>query len=77
MTRLARAAMGGLLSGLLIASVALGVSAVSRLGARCVSHSENECALEREIAGEGARGEGLLALGALLCSGGLFLRLRR
>ena len=69
--------MGGLLLGLLLASVALGVSAVLRLGARCASQSENECALEREIASEGARREGLMALGALLCSGGLFLRLRR
>lgn len=75
--RLARAAIVGLTAGLLVASAALVVSAVTRLRVNCATLSQTECALETELAGEGARVEAFAALGCLLAGAGLFLRLRR
>lgn len=69
--------MAGLTAGLLLASAALIVSAVTRLRVNCATLSQTECALESELAGEGARLESLAAFGCLLAGAGLFLRMRR
>ncbi len=69
--------MTGFTIALLMASAALVISAVSRLRVSCATLSQAECALEGELASEGAKVEGFTAFGCLTAGAGLLLHLRR
>jgi hypothetical protein len=77
MSRLARAALVGLLAGLACGAVALGAQAWATLHVDCAGRAASECAFEREVAGQVARLQGLGALGLGLVAAGLAVGLRR
>jgi hypothetical protein len=77
MRRAVRAALFGLVGGMVLAAAVLGVLAARRLSAGCDGLSAEECNLERQMALSLARQEALGALGLTLVSGGLAIALRR
>jgi hypothetical protein len=76
-SRLARAALVGLLAGLACGAVALGASAWATLRVDCEARAAAECTFEHELAGQVARLQGLGALGLGLVAAGLAVGLRR
>lgn len=74
---LARAALGGLAAGLLLAAVALGVLSLQRARAGCEAPGTEECTFELQTARELARLQALGALGCALVGAGLALTARR
>jgi hypothetical protein len=76
-SRVARAALVGLLAGLAAGALALGGAAASNIKVDCAGHSAQECAFELEVGAQLARLQGLGALGLGLVAAGLGVWLRR
>jgi hypothetical protein len=73
----ARAALGGLAAGLLLAAMALGGLSLQRATQACEAPGTEECTFELQTAREIARLQALAALGCALLGGGLALTARR
>jgi hypothetical protein len=76
-SRVARAALLGLLAGLLAGALGLGVASVRHAHVNCEGLTPQECAFSSEVGAQLGRLQGLGALGLGLVAAGLGLALRR